>query len=114
LVHGAGPLDTVRRRFLLISLPLSQIDVKVDAKNPVWHCVGMDSAKYKHKLRLSRLRLTAERQGLRLTHSRRRDVRALDYGLTELIGEYGDVVYSSKSMDDIERWLTGEVRSSDG
>lgn len=40
-----------------------------------------------HKVKENRLRRAAERQGYRLVKSRRRDPRALDYGLYVLIAD---------------------------
>lgn len=66
------------------------------------------------KIRLNRLRLAADRQGLRIKRSRRRDYRALDYGGHWLIdkrskkvivgGEYGT------SLDGIESALNIGIR----
>jgi hypothetical protein len=63
------------------------------------------------KVRENRLRRMADRRGLRLTKSRRRDERAVDYGrywlsdekTTALIlgGQFGD------TLDEIEDYLTG-------
>jgi hypothetical protein len=68
------------------------------------------------KTRETRLRRMAERQGLRLVKSRRRDPRAIDFGDFMLVdaetnsivvGEIGRV---RCSLDDIERYLTGVDR----
>jgi hypothetical protein len=55
----------------------------------------------------------AERQGLRLEKSRRRDPRATDYGTyrlvdaaTGVVEAYGDSSLYGLSMDDVERELT--------
>ncbi len=71
-----------------------------------------DVAVQEDKVRENRLRRMAERQGLVLRKSRRRDPRALDYGgywlmepkrrAVQVGGEYG------VNLDDIERYLTGE------
>jgi len=62
------------------------------------------------KVRENRLRRAAERQGLALSKSRRRDPRALDYGtytLTDLATR--EIVSDKKSdLDDIERYLTSD------
>lgn len=62
------------------------------------------------KVRENRLRRMAERQGLKLTRSRRRDPRALDYGLYWLIDIHSNTLVSPKSgssLDEVERLLTG-------
>ena len=67
------------------------------------------------KTRETRLRRAADRQGLALRKSARRDERALDYGRYVLIdpfinaivyGEFGTGRYAA-TLDDIEEWLTG-------
>jgi hypothetical protein len=62
------------------------------------------------KVHENRVRRMAERQGLRLQKSRRRDPRALDYGVYVLIDNARNAVVSgeSKSLADIERYLTGD------
>jgi hypothetical protein len=58
------------------------------------------------KVRENRLRRMAERQGLRLEKSRRRDPLALDYGLMRLVdSESGAAVTESTSLDAIEAVL---------
>ena len=64
------------------------------------------------KVRENRLRRMAQRQGLRLEKSRRRDPRAVDYGGYMLINDDGNfAVYGSSpmaycaSLDDIEAVL---------
>jgi hypothetical protein len=61
------------------------------------------------KVRENRLRRMAERQGLRLVKSRRRDPRAIDYG-TYCLMAGADLVRETKGLDldAIERWLYGE------
>lgn len=65
------------------------------------------------KARENQLRRAAERQGLRLERSRRRDPRALGYGTYKLTdartGELvaGDADYYGLSMDDVEKTLNG-------
>lgn len=65
------------------------------------------------KVRENRLRRMAERQGLRLIKSRRRDTRAYDYGTYVLVdqettalvtGHYGPG-YGGASLDEIEEAL---------
>lgn len=65
------------------------------------------------KVRENRLRRMAERQGLILRKSRRRDPRALDYGLFDLVEatERPDGTYRGQPMltlDQVEARLTGE------
>lgn len=68
------------------------------------------------RTREQRLRRMADRQGLRLVKSRRRDPRARDYGDYHLVdvdansivaGEIGRIHFS---LDDVEAYLTGEDR----
>lgn len=62
------------------------------------------------KVREHRLRRMAQRQGLALRRSRRRDERALDYGVYWLWRpDTGRVVAGGErgvSLDQIEAWLT--------
>lgn len=61
------------------------------------------------KVRENRLRAMADRQGLRLRKSRRRDPRALDYGGYWLLDDAGaDVGWGPKgmSLDEVEHYLT--------
>lgn len=67
------------------------------------------------KVRENRLRRMAERQGYRLTRSRRRDPRAIDYGTYGISNqatnalEAGDPNHGyGLTLDDVERFLTGE------
>lgn len=64
------------------------------------------------KIRENRLRRMAERQGLQLQKSRRRDPRALDYGTYQLVDVQtsGLVAYGRQSgygltLDEVEREL---------
>ena len=64
------------------------------------------------KIRENRLRRMAERQGLRLLKSRRRDPYALDFGGYQIIDpSRGAIVYSygynefGAGLDEIENWL---------
>ncbi|MDX3245835.1 hypothetical protein [Streptomyces sp. ME18-1-4] len=61
------------------------------------------------KVRENRLRRMATRQGLNLRRSRRRDRRALDYGLYWLTDSEGVNVVKSEgvSLDEVERYLAG-------
>lgn len=60
------------------------------------------------KVRENRLRRMAARQGLVLTRSRRRDQRALDYGMYWLSDASGSQVTASSgsTLDEIECYLT--------
>jgi hypothetical protein len=65
-----------------------------------------------YKIRENRVRRMAERQGLRLVKSRRRDPRALDYGGYMIVDPSTNaIVYSygynefGASLDDAEAWL---------
>lgn len=67
------------------------------------------------KTRENRLRRMAERQGLKLERSRRRDPRASDYGTyrlvnpeTNTIEAYGGYCDYGMTLDEIERSLTRE------
>lgn len=77
---------------------------------------GMASST-QEKVRENRLRRMAERQGLRLVKSRRRDPRAIDYGLYTLVSAQTNTVIAgserttgrpSFSLDAVEAWLTGQ------
>jgi hypothetical protein len=65
------------------------------------------------KVRENRLRRMAERQGLRLVKSRRRDPRAIDYGMYMLVNaEINGVVAGTAgtgranfTLDDVEDYL---------
>ena len=67
------------------------------------------------KIRENRLRRMADRQGLRLVKSRRRDPRAVDYGGYMLVDIATNAVVAGTgaigrphwSLDDVEEWLTG-------
>jgi hypothetical protein len=71
----------------------------------------------KEKVREIRLRRMAERQGLKLHKSRRRDPRALEYGGHWLVNERGNVRVGGRNgatLDTIEAFLTGSrYRMSD-
>lgn len=61
------------------------------------------------KIRENRLRQTAKRQGLVLTKSKRRDLRATDYGLYWLVdAQTGDpqTKLSGSSLDAVESYLS--------
>lgn len=62
------------------------------------------------KIRENRLRRAAQRQGLTLTKSRRRDPRATDYGKYMLVDQDHNVVASGAdfyglSLDDVDKAL---------
>lgn len=60
------------------------------------------------KVRENRLRRMAERQGFVLRRSRRRDPRAIDYGVYWLIDPNLNTIESAEmgmNLDDVERWL---------
>ena len=60
------------------------------------------------RVRENRLRRMADRQGLKLVRSRRRDPRALDYGRLELVdAATREVRCSTTSLDEIEAFLLG-------
>jgi hypothetical protein len=65
------------------------------------------------KVRENRLRRAAARQGLTLNKSRRRDPRALDYGLYSLTDNNNVLVVGGCPLDQIESWLTGEQKGAD-
>jgi hypothetical protein len=69
------------------------------------------------KVRENRLRRMAERQGLRLEKSRRRDVRAINYGTYWLVyADRNGVAFGDTnngygmSLDEIEAYLTSDDR----
>jgi len=67
----------------------------------------MDRVEQAEKVREIRLRRMAERQGLRLSRSRRRDVRALDYGKYWLHrGDEAVTPAEGMTLDEIEDYLT--------
>lgn len=75
----------------------------------------MDTLEKAEKVRENRLRRMAQRQGLILRKSRRRDFRANDYGTYTLTNMYTNnlEVYSpwgGVSLDEIEAALTGEAK----
>lgn len=65
------------------------------------------------KVRENRLRRMAERQGLQLQKSRRRDPRAYDYGSYQLVDTATNVMAAGNhqtgyglDLDQVEAWLT--------
>ena len=72
----------------------------------------MDPERKALRTRETRLRRAAERQGYRLVKSRRRDPRALDYGLywvvdprTSGVVSHGSGHDGGSDLDGIEEWL---------
>ena len=61
------------------------------------------------KVKENRLRRTAERRGLQLTKSRRRDPRALDFGKYWLTDANGATVSAQQglNLDEVETFLLG-------
>jgi hypothetical protein len=75
---------------------------------------GMASNITSGKVRENRLRRMAERQGLALHKSRRRDPLALDYGTYQLVDPYRNALVAGDTnhgygldLDDVEEHLTG-------
>jgi hypothetical protein len=69
------------------------------------------------KVRENRLRRVADRQGLRLRKSGRRDPRALDYGMYALVDANSNTIVAGAasgrfdfSLDDVEDYLEGGQR----
>jgi hypothetical protein len=68
------------------------------------------------KVRENRVRRMAERQGLALAKSRRRDPRATDYGTYMLVDPTSNSVVAGTAatgrpeftLDDVEQYLTGD------
>ena len=67
------------------------------------------------KIRENRLRRTADRQGLRLEKSRRRDPRAWDFGTYQIVDLYTNLLVLGDhnrgygcDLDEIEAYLTSE------
>jgi hypothetical protein len=58
----------------------------------------------KEKSREIRIRRTLDRRGYKLSKSRRRDPRALDYGLYAISNKAGTAVYEG-SLDKVEQWV---------
>lgn len=62
------------------------------------------------QVRENRLRRMADRQGLQLNKSRRRDPRALDFGTFAILRGVEVVAGPGLSVDEVEAYLTGEDR----
>jgi hypothetical protein len=88
-------------------------------RHHVWHTLrynfrhGLEARVTAEKIRENKLRRMAERQGLRLEKSRRRDERAYDYGTYQLVDPYTNTLVASGhqhgyglSLDEIEQALT--------
>jgi hypothetical protein len=69
----------------------------------------MTAVEHDDKIRENRLRRMAARQGLRVTKSRRRDPRALDYGKWRVVDARNMLQGPEQGMtlDELERFLTG-------
>jgi hypothetical protein len=78
--------------------------------------IDMSTSTTERKVRENRLRRAADRQGLRLMKSPRRDPSALGYGLYALVGhETGGTMHTSAplgihtlNLDDVEQYLLGD------
>lgn len=68
---------------------------------------GVATVEGSEKVRENRLRAAAQRQGLRLSRSRRRDPRALDYGQYWLTNADQQVVCAEQglTLDEVEDFL---------
>jgi hypothetical protein len=70
-------------------------------------------------VRENRLRRMAERQGLRVVKSRRRDTRAIDYGMYMIVDQATNTVVAgtggtgrpNMTLDEVEAYLTGNDES---
>lgn len=60
------------------------------------------------KVRENHLRRMADRQGLQLNKSRRRDPRALDFGTFTILRGDEVVAGPGLSVDEVEAFLTGD------
>jgi hypothetical protein len=76
--------------------------------------VDVDADRAAYKVWENRIRRMAERQGLRLQKSRRRDTRAVDYGTyrladpaTNTVVSYGGSSRYGLTLDEIEKALLG-------
>jgi hypothetical protein len=87
----------------------------------VWHAVqhremkGTEMTSDDEKIRENRLRRAAERQGLALAKSRRRDVRALGHGTYMVVDPQTNAVVAKglesgygMSLDEVEDFLMGD------
>jgi hypothetical protein len=76
-----------------------------------------ETAMASEKVRENRLRRMADRQGLVLRKSGRRDPRALDYGMYALIEADRNIILAGAgsgrfdfTLDDVEAYLTSDER----
>jgi len=78
---------------------------------------GCNTMSDEEKIRENRLRRMAERQGLKLEKSRRRDPRAWDFGTYQLVDPYTNTIVAHNfatgrgyglSLDEIEEYLAPE------
>ncbi len=76
--------------------------------------MDVDADRAAYKVWENRIRRMAERQGLRLEKSRRRDTRAIDYGTYRLVDPATNTVVSygasspyGLTLDEIEKALLG-------
>jgi hypothetical protein len=76
--------------------------------------MDVDADRAAYKVWENRIRRMAERQGLRMEKSRRRDTRAVDYGTYRLVDPATNTVVSyappslyGLTLDDIEKALLG-------
>jgi len=58
------------------------------------------------KVRENRVRRAADRQGLRLSRTRRRDPLAVDFGTYTLTDTSGTVVAGPLTIDEVEKYLS--------
>lgn len=69
------------------------------------------------KIRENRLRRMAVRQGLQLAKSRRRDPRAVDYGVYRVVDAHTSLVHAGphqdgfRDLDEVEAFLTDDDRA---
>ena len=74
--------------------------------------LGMLSGMTDEKIRENRLRRMAARQGLTLTRSKRRDPRALDYGVYWIGDANNQALLTNErgiDLDEVEKYLTGSA-----
>lgn len=69
---------------------------------------GIERVPVSEKVRENRLRRAAQRQGLFLRKSGRRDPRAIDYGVYWLVNRRTGHETSGLSLDEVEETLLGE------
>ncbi len=93
---------------LLFESPLGLSGGSIPGRNEAERQAAIDE-----KVRENRLRRMAERQGFKLEKSRRRDLRAVDFGTYRIVSTHtgGVAAQGSQdgyglSLDDVERFLT--------